>query len=69
MEKAQHGLGTYFRNPSLSKILSVQNILGTNENGTRNVQAKLAWMSLNLRLNWHNLANVLRHNEALRPGW
>jgi len=67
-DEAQKGLGPYFRNPSISKILSVQNILGTNENGVRNLQAKFAWMTLNLRLSWFTLAAVLRHNEALRPG-
>lgn len=67
-EDGQRGLSMYLRNPSLYKILSMQNVLGTNEKGIRNLTAKFAWMTMNLRLSCFILNNVLRHTEALRPG-
>ena len=51
----------------LYKCLSVQNTLGMTSNGGRNLRAKLAWMTLNLRFSCLVLANTLKPNEELRP--
>lgn len=67
-EEGQRAFSNYLRNQSIYKVLSMQNVLGTNVKGTRNLQAKFAWIALNLRLCCYVLGNVLRHNEALRPG-
>ena len=51
----------------LYKCLSIQNSLGINKKDVRNLRAKLAWITLNLRFSCLVLANTLKPNENLRP--
>jgi len=68
-DEEQKRLIEAFRLPSLSKVLSLQNVLGRNENGSRHLTSKVAWLALNLRQTCFTMLNVLRtHNEALRAG-
>jgi mediator of RNA polymerase II transcription subunit 16, fungi type len=50
----------------LYRCMSIQNTLGVHTNGIRNLRAKLAWITLNLRFSCLVLANTLKPNESLR---
>src|SRR5262245_39107134 len=45
-DEEQKRLLEAFRLPSLSKVLSLQNVLGRNENGSRHLTSKVAWLAL-----------------------
>lgn len=57
-----------FRVPALYKTLSAQAALGTAKDGTRNISAKLAWITLNLKLLATSMTLSLRPNETMKLG-
>ena len=68
-EDEQKRLIEAFRLPSLYKVLSLQNVLGRNDDGSRHLTSKVAWLALNLRQSCFTMLTALRtQNEALRAG-
>lgn len=67
-EENQKQLTQLFRNNTLFKCLSLQNALGSaDEGGPRKLTARLSWITMNLRLVSFNI-NIMRSNEKLSAG-
>jgi hypothetical protein len=68
-EEEQKRVLEAFRLPPLSKVLSLQNVLGRNEKGSRHLTSKVAWLALNLRQTCFTMLTTLRtQHETLRAG-
>jgi hypothetical protein len=67
-DEAQKHYYSLFRLAPLYKCISVQNILGTEGKYQRNMPAKLAWVTMNLRVVSFTVSMSFRHNENLKHG-
>jgi mediator of RNA polymerase II transcription subunit 16 len=68
VDDSQKQTQTLYKGQFFYKCLSMQNVLGMGENGRRNLPAKLAWTTLNIRLLSLSLSQSLKANENIRHG-
>jgi len=68
-DESQKQIPTLYRNHIMYKCLSLQSTLGSADKvGRRKLAARLAWITINLRLVSLNVSMNLRSNENLRAG-
>jgi hypothetical protein len=68
-EESSKQIPSLYRHQMLYRCLSIQNTLGSvDKRGSRKVAARLAWITINLRLVSFNISMNLRSNENLRSG-